>query len=61
MEDAAALAVVLPPGTKRSEIEDRLKLYNECRYDRAHIIQEYSRVAGRDMDDPRGMVDSRLL
>jgi len=57
IEDAAALAVVLPRGVHRDEIEDRLKLYNECRYERAHIIQEFTRIAGRDRDDPAGSVE----
>lgn len=56
MEDAAALAVVLPLGTKPEEVPERLKLYEECRYERAHRIQEYTRVAGRDLAEP-GNVD----
>lgn len=46
MEDAAALAAVLPLGTLTSELPERLQLYIESRYQRATIIQEYSRDSG---------------
>jgi 2-polyprenyl-6-methoxyphenol hydroxylase-like FAD-dependent oxidoreductase len=49
MEDAAALAVVLPFGTRPDEISERLKVYESCRYERAHRIQEYTRLAGRSL------------
>ena len=51
IEDAAALAVVLPLGTKPEEITERLKLYEEIRMERANRIQEFSRIAGADLDD----------
>ncbi|KAH7121394.1 hypothetical protein EDB81DRAFT_732082, partial [Dactylonectria macrodidyma] len=46
IEDAVAIAAVLPLGTAPSEVPDRLKLYNECRYERAQGIQLDSRVLG---------------
>ncbi|CAK7234558.1 hypothetical protein SEUCBS140593_008984 [Sporothrix eucalyptigena] len=49
MEDAASLAVVLPKGTQPVEISERLQLYEKFRYTRANRIQEYSRLAGRDI------------
>ncbi|KAM3424540.1 hypothetical protein BST61_g6536 [Cercospora zeina] len=49
IEDAAALAVVLSSGTKPEEVEERLKLYEMCRYERAHRVQEYARMAGSRM------------
>ncbi|KAF2021434.1 FAD/NAD(P)-binding domain-containing protein, partial [Aaosphaeria arxii CBS 175.79] len=49
IEDAASLGVVLPLGTPLEEIPERLKLYEKCRYERASKIQEYSRLAGRDL------------
>ncbi|RYP29683.1 hypothetical protein DL767_006635 [Monosporascus sp. MG133] len=49
MEDAAALAVVLRRGTKPEEVPERLGLYQDIRYERANRIQEYSRLAGRDL------------
>ncbi|EED24415.1 salicylate hydroxylase, putative [Talaromyces stipitatus ATCC 10500] len=49
IEDAAALAVVLPLETAQSEIADRLELYNEIRYTRATTIQSFSRLVGKDL------------
>ncbi|KAF2195065.1 FAD-binding domain-containing protein, partial [Zopfia rhizophila CBS 207.26] len=51
MEDAAALAVVLPRDTRLEDIPERLKLYESPRYERANRIQEYSRIAGRDIGE----------
>lgn len=48
MEDGAALAVVLPSGTKRGEVPERLRLYDEIRHERATKIQTYSRIIGGD-------------
>lgn len=48
MEDGAALGVVFPIGTLPEEVPERLKLYEEFRYERASRIQEFSRVMGRD-------------
>lgn len=57
IEDAAALAVVLPLGTEPHEVAERLKVYETCRYERAHRIQEYTRIAGRCLND-EGTIDS---
>jgi 2-polyprenyl-6-methoxyphenol hydroxylase-like FAD-dependent oxidoreductase len=46
MEDAAAIAAVFPSGTTQEDIPERLKLYEQIRYERAHVIQEDSRQAG---------------
>ena len=48
IEDAASLAALLPLGTKPDEISERLRIYDKCRYERAHRIQEFTRLAGRD-------------
>ncbi|TGO27314.1 hypothetical protein BPAE_0044g00490 [Botrytis paeoniae] len=48
IEDAAALAVVLPGDVRKEDIQERLKLYEEIRMGRAHRIQKFSRVLGRD-------------
>jgi len=58
MEDAAALAVVLQRGTKAEEVEERLRLYQNIRYERANRIQEYSPLAGRDLGENK--LDSKL-
>ncbi|KAH6648283.1 hypothetical protein BKA67DRAFT_593957 [Truncatella angustata] len=57
MEDAAALATVLPAGTAPSHVAERLKLYEKIRYDRGHAIQEYSRQAGRDWIGGKPQID----
>ncbi|KAK4147633.1 uncharacterized protein C8A04DRAFT_24180 [Dichotomopilus funicola] len=49
IEDAAALAAVLPrDATKLDEVSERLKLYESIRFERARRIQHYSRLAGQD-------------
>lgn len=48
IEDAAALSVVLPLGTKREEVPDRLRVYDEFRHERATKIQYFSRIIGGD-------------
>lgn len=59
IEDAAALAVVLPMGTKPEEVVERLKLYQDIRMDRADKIQAHSRLAGGDLDS-QVKIDSKL-
>lgn len=51
IEDAVALAALLPLGTSSQEIPERLQLYNDCRYERSHKIQEFTRLAGRDASE----------
>ncbi|KAI8632362.1 hypothetical protein F5Y19DRAFT_472390 [Xylariaceae sp. FL1651] len=57
IEDAVALATVLPRGTYPSDIPERLKLYETIRYERAHKIQEYSRQAGKDWVDGKPQIE----
>lgn len=59
MEDAAALATVLPQGTAPGDIPERLKLYEKIRYERAHLIQDYSRQAGKDWVDGKPQIDGK--
>ncbi|OQN99701.1 hypothetical protein B0A48_14471 [Cryoendolithus antarcticus] len=51
MEDGAAIACVLPLGTPREEIPERLALYDKIRHFRATEIQRVSRVLGMDKKD----------
>jgi 2-polyprenyl-6-methoxyphenol hydroxylase-like FAD-dependent oxidoreductase len=51
IEDAAALAVVLPLGVAPQEVPERLKLYEDIRKERADRIQQYSRLAGKDLTE----------
>lgn len=53
MEDGVALGVVLEAGLSPEEIPARLKLFDDIRKDRAHRIQEYSRLAGADAVEPK--------
>lgn len=58
MEDAVALGTVLERGLSPDEIPERLKLYNEIRYERACKVQQFTRVAGLDVQD--GQLDSKF-
>ncbi|KAJ1323508.1 salicylate hydroxylase [Microdochium nivale] len=51
MEDAVSLATLLPMGVTPEQIPERLALYEKLRDERAHRIQEVSRMMGEDMDD----------
>lgn len=48
IEDAISLAAVLPLGTTAEEVPDRLQVYEQCRFERAHTIQDFTRTAGKD-------------
>lgn len=45
IEDACALGALLPLGTRVADIEHRLELYTEARYDRATMVQDFTRDA----------------
>ncbi|KAL1891090.1 hypothetical protein Sste5346_007916 [Sporothrix stenoceras] len=57
IEDAASLVALLRAGTPRSEIKDRLALYQDIRMQRAHKVQADTRRAGEDIvdDDQRAV------
>ena len=57
MEDAAALGTVLEKGLNVDEVPARLTLYNDIRYERACKVQEYTRLAGLDVQE--GKLDSK--
>ena len=48
MEDGAVIAAVLPKGTKPQEVPERLRLFEQFRYERATKIQAFSLKAGKD-------------
>lgn len=63
IEDATSLGALLPAGTPPHDIMKRLELYNKCRYTRAHKIQEFTRLAGRDAHEFKAeekQLDSKL-
>ena len=49
MEDAVALGVVLERGLDPAQIPDRLKLFQDIRKGRAEKLQQYTRLAGKDV------------
>ncbi|KAJ9604708.1 hypothetical protein H2200_010822 [Cladophialophora chaetospira] len=57
IEDGMSLAVMLSDLESRDEIPDRLKLYNEARYERAHNIQHFTRLVGQDEKDRTEKLD----
>ncbi|RMZ85619.1 hypothetical protein DV737_g566, partial [Chaetothyriales sp. CBS 132003] len=61
MEDAAALGVLLERGLSRDEVPERLKLFQDIRYERANKIQEYSRLVGKDIKESNGVNSEYLL
>lgn len=46
-------------GTAPSDVPERLKLYEQIRYERGHKIQEFSRQAGKDWVDGKAQIDSK--
>ncbi|KAF1816415.1 FAD/NAD(P)-binding domain-containing protein [Eremomyces bilateralis CBS 781.70] len=53
IEDAVSLGVLLGKGTRKEEVKERLRLYEVCRMERAHRIQEYTRLSGRDLEEAK--------
>lgn len=60
IEDGASLGVFLDRSTTRSEVPERLELYNLARYKRASQIQEYSRQVGGDGTAKDGQSDAQF-
>jgi hypothetical protein len=62
IEDAGAICALLPLGTSKDDIPERLKLYEKIRDERAHKIQEYTRQAGADLSgDTRASFNSEFV
>ncbi|KAH0367998.1 FAD/NAD(P)-binding domain-containing protein, partial [Aureobasidium melanogenum] len=51
IEDAVSVAVLLPLGTSKQQIPERLRLYERCRKQRNETILMYTRMNGRDEGD----------
>lgn len=49
MEDAISLAAILPPGTAKEDVPERLRLYEKCRRGRANNVQEATRRSGMSL------------
>ena len=50
IEDACTLSVVLQRGTKRSEIDERLALYEQIRDERPQKLQQLTRESDQTFD-----------
>ncbi|KAK7225345.1 hypothetical protein V2G26_013348 [Clonostachys chloroleuca] len=51
MEDAASIIALLPRGTSKNAIPERLALYQSIRDERAHRIQASTRRSGQDLGE----------
>lgn len=54
VEDAAALGVCLPAGTSAAEVPERVRIWEQCRKERADYVQEVTRIRGRDPNGKQG-------
>ncbi|KKY15342.1 putative monooxygenase fad-binding protein [Diplodia seriata] len=54
VEDAAALGACLPTGTPAADVPRRLRVWEQCRKERADWVQEVTRVRGRDPNGKQG-------
>ena len=51
IEDAVCIARLLPKTTSASEVEGRLKCYEEIRYKRVEYVRDQTRKNGLDEDE----------
>lgn len=56
IEDAAALGALFTPDTRPEDVPSRLELYMKCRYERATMVQTYTRgvaavISGKSTTD----------
>jgi salicylate hydroxylase len=51
IEDAVSVAVLLPLGTTKQQVPERLRLYEKCRKERNETVLMYTRMNGRDEGD----------
>lgn len=54
VEDAAALGVCLSAGTSAAEVPERVRIWEQCRKERADYVQEVTRIRGRDPNGKQG-------
>ncbi|KAF7891745.1 hypothetical protein EAF00_008047 [Botryotinia globosa] len=59
IEDSAAIGALFPLGTRSSDVQQRLKLYVEARYDRATLVQDFTRQAA--FETPRGKHGGKVI
>ena len=51
IEDAVCVSRLLPADTPTSEVEERIKLYEEIRYKRGEYVREQTRRNGLDEEE----------
>ncbi|KAE9581272.1 hypothetical protein CGMCC3_g2561 [Colletotrichum fructicola] len=51
IEDAAALSALFPMGTRKEDVKRRLGAYMKARYDRATMVQDFSRQMAFQTDE----------
>lgn len=61
IEDGASLGILFPLGTQPHEIPARLHLYQECRKERAEIVQEATRQSGADITPGKHNNSAKVL
>lgn len=61
IEDAVSLAIMLPRGVKKADVEERLKVYQIARHERATIIQDMTRESAGIISPQRGMFSNPPL
>ncbi|OMP85202.1 6-hydroxynicotinate 3-monooxygenase [Diplodia seriata] len=59
VEDAAALGACLPAGTPAVDVPRRLRVWEQCRKERADWVQEVTRIRGRDPNGKQGPPQTR--
>lgn len=59
IEDSAAIGALFPLGTRSSDVQQRLKLYVQARYDRATLVQNFTRQAA--FETPRGKHGGKII
>ena len=61
IEDGACLGVLFPLGTQPHEVPARLRLYQECRKERAETVQEVTRQSGADITPDKKNNSAKVL
>ncbi|TGO62075.1 hypothetical protein BCON_0022g00130 [Botryotinia convoluta] len=59
IEDSAAIGALFPLATRSSDVQQHLKLYVQARYDRATLVQDFTRQAA--FETPRGKHGGRVI
>jgi 2-polyprenyl-6-methoxyphenol hydroxylase-like FAD-dependent oxidoreductase len=58
IEDAVSLAVMLPRGVERADVEERLRVYQMARHERATTVQKMTRESAQLISPEKGIFSS---